>query len=149
MRQVEQDMLYAIKARKYMKKQNTTVTVIDVDSENYRINVELHGHLIAQIFPRGNPDIHKPFLYISHCGYVTRTTTSRLSEIIRECTHSRGCFMSYDSLMVYLPPNSVHDLMWEHPSKYEPEPLKYVQETMVEMASSSSAYLHLPLRENF
>ena len=149
MRQVEEDMLIAIKERKYMKKQNTVVTTLDVDSENYRINVQLHGHLIAQVFPRGNPEIRKPFLYISHCGYVTRTTTSRLNEIIRACTLSRGCFMSYDSLMVYLPPNSVHDLMWKHPSKYEPEPLKYVNQTLVEMSSTPNAYLHLPLKEDF
>ena len=149
MRQVEEDMLIAIKERKYMKKQNTIVTTLDVDSENYRINVQLHGHLIAQIFPRGNSDIRKPFLYISHCGYVTRTTTSRLNEIIRACTLSRGCFMSYDSLMVYLPPNSVRDLMWDHHMKYGPEPLAYVQQALIEMSDSSNAFLHLPLRDNF
>ena len=50
-------------------------------SYSRKINIKLHGNLIARVWPTENS------LWLSDCGYQTRTTKSRLNVIL-------GCFTS-------------------------------------------------------
>lgn len=83
MRTIEKKMLSAILERKDFRLDNTEVQVVhfphpvdNTDKIIDRINVRLHGHLIATIEPDK--------VTINNCGYRTATTKSRLSVIVRE-----------------------------------------------------------------
>lgn len=68
MRKIEREMIEAIQAKKPYSNDNTRVAV---SSDSDLIKVELHGYEIARII--GNT------LYLSDCGYQTKTTKSRLN----------------------------------------------------------------------
>ena len=74
MRKIEAKMIEAIKAKKPYTCDNTEVSTSDSV-----IKVYLHGHLIAQL--------EDTELFISDCGYQTKTTKSRLN-----------CLLSYFNL---------------------------------------------------
>ena len=71
MRKIEQEMITAIKERKSYRKDNT---VVNVNLNNDIVRVYLHNSLIAEITDGT--------LYISNCGYQTKTTKSRLNSIL-------------------------------------------------------------------
>ena len=78
MRLIEEQMLDAIaKQVTHWKSGNTRVNTIG-EGESKRINVFLHDNLIAK-FELGDPDKAKVAFW--HCGYPTKTTTSRLHAI--------------------------------------------------------------------
>lgn len=68
MRKIEREMIEAIKARKYYSKDNTKVVP---DDENIRTRIYLHDNEIAYIEDNE--------LWISDCGYQTKTTKSLLN----------------------------------------------------------------------
>jgi hypothetical protein len=70
MRKIEEKMVEAIKNRKNWACDNT---IVEVNGEE--ISVKLHFHPIAKI--------KKNFLTLSSCGYMTKTTKSRLNAILR------------------------------------------------------------------
>jgi len=70
MRVIESQMLAAIRERKSWKSRNTKVTFVGGHSFVY-----LHGHCIAVVGPED--------FEVSHCGWTTPTTKSRLNAIIR------------------------------------------------------------------
>jgi len=77
---IEQQMIRAISNEADWKKDNTSVVVIHngihgTHSYQKEIQVKLHGHTIARIFP-GNKMI------LSSCGWGTKTTKSRLNSIL-------------------------------------------------------------------
>jgi hypothetical protein len=73
---IEQQMIRAISNETDWRKDNTSVEVIPgTPSYQKEIQVKLHGHLIARIFP-GNKMI------LSSCGWETKTTKSRLNSIL-------------------------------------------------------------------
>lgn len=78
MRKIEKEMLQAIIAKRNWSKDNTRVE-IQKGSEDF-ISVFLHGHLIATIIDNKQTKL----FHLSHCGYATRTTLSRLRAI---CAH--------------------------------------------------------------
>lgn len=101
MRTIEREMVNAIKNSKNFKKANTHVEVLFPHTEGERINVFLHGNLICQI-----NKLEKE-VWISHCGYITRTTTSRLHTILRNFTNSKGCDMCHGEFGFNAPPEMV------------------------------------------
>lgn len=70
MRKIEREMIEAIKNSKPYKNDNTEVYLL----EDRAIQVYLHNNLIAEI--KGST------LYLSDCGYQTKTTKSRLNAIL-------------------------------------------------------------------
>lgn len=72
MRKIEQEMIEAIKNGKAYQKDNTRVAV---NSDGYFLKVELHGHVIAEIYATKQ-------LRLSDCGFQTKTTKSRLNAIL-------------------------------------------------------------------
>jgi hypothetical protein len=77
---IEQNMIRAISNETDWQKDNTSVVVIHngihgTHSYQKEIQVKLHGHKIARIFP-GNKMI------LSSCGWETKTTKSRLNAIL-------------------------------------------------------------------
>lgn len=71
MRKIEEEMIRAIRARKDWKKDNTQVICCED-----RLWVYLHGKLICQYF-------YNKAVVISHCGWKTATTKSRLNAILQ------------------------------------------------------------------
>jgi hypothetical protein len=86
MRQIETDMLEAIKYGETWKKDNTRVE-IDAGYRTYFADVYLHGNHIAEIICRmGNDDRVKPNIETLR-DYPTRTTMSRLRALgVDVCT---------------------------------------------------------------
>jgi hypothetical protein len=77
---IEQQMIRAISNETDWRKDNTSVEVVHngihgTHSYQKEIQVKLHGHKIASIFP-GNKMI------LSSCGWATKTTKSRLNSIL-------------------------------------------------------------------
>jgi hypothetical protein len=77
---IEQQMIRAINYETNWRKDNTSVEIIHhgihgTFSYQKEIQVKLHGHKIARIFP-GNKMI------LSSCGWETKTTKSRLNSIL-------------------------------------------------------------------
>jgi len=68
MRQIDEQTRDAFIAKKRFKLKNTKIDIIDGEPHLY-----LHGYLIAKI-EDGN-------LLINHCGWETRTTSSRLNSL--------------------------------------------------------------------
>lgn len=68
MRKIEKEIIEAIKARKPYSNNNTRVSV---SSDGDFLKVELHGHVIAEIWDKS--------IQLSDCGYQTKTTKSRLN----------------------------------------------------------------------
>jgi len=86
MRQIETDMLEAIKHGKDWSKDNTR-TVVDAGYRSYFVDVYLHGNHIAEVICRmGCDDIVKPNTATLR-RWPTRTTMSRLSALgVDVCT---------------------------------------------------------------
>ena len=86
MRQIEKDMLEAIKHGNDWSKDNTKV-VVDAGYRSYFVDVYLHGNHIAEIICRmGWPDVVKPNVDTLR-DYPTRTTMSRLRALgVDVCT---------------------------------------------------------------
>jgi hypothetical protein len=77
---IEQNMIRAINYECNWRKDNTEVVVIPQGirgtfSYQKEIQVKLHGHLIARIFPGDR-------MILSSCGWETKTTKSRLNSIL-------------------------------------------------------------------
>ena len=77
---IEQNMIRAINYECDWRKDNTEVVVIHhgihgTFSYQKEIQVKLHGHTIARIFPGDR-------LILSSCGWETKTTKSRLNAIL-------------------------------------------------------------------
>jgi hypothetical protein len=82
---IEQQMIRAISNETDWRKDNTSFEIIHrgeyfnvsggISSTSREIQVKLHGHKIASIFP-GNKMI------LSSCGWETQTTKSRLNSIL-------------------------------------------------------------------
>ena len=70
MRKIEREMIQAIIDRRDWHKANTSVDITPMYAE-----ISLHGHLIAK-YNLSNMD-----LIISHCGWTTNTTKSRLNSL--------------------------------------------------------------------
>jgi hypothetical protein len=66
MRKIEREMIEAIKTKKPYNNDNTEVSI-----REGILRVYLHGHLIAQI--------EESELFLTDCGYKTKTTKSRLN----------------------------------------------------------------------
>ncbi|MGL5689744.1 MAG: hypothetical protein ACRDD8_02895 [Bacteroidales bacterium] len=76
MRQIEKDMLRAIKAKENFKKSNTSVYVM---ADGLSANVRLHGNLIATVFYKDD----KPnAIQIFDGGWQSNTTKSRLNALL-------------------------------------------------------------------
>ena len=86
MRQIETDMLEAIKFGQDWKKDNTRVDIYS-SYRSYFADVYLHGNHIAEIICRmGWPDVVKPNIE-TLLDYPTRTTMSRLRALgVDVCT---------------------------------------------------------------
>ena len=75
MRQIERDMLDAIRGGFDWHKDNTEVVFSDyVGNPHLDATVYLHGHSIAEVLPDGSFEINTDTL----AGWPTRTTVSRL-----------------------------------------------------------------------
>ena len=77
---IEQNMIRAINYECDWRKDNTSVEVIHhgirgTHSYQKEIQVKLHGHTIARIFPGDR-------MILSSCGWETKTTKSRLNTIL-------------------------------------------------------------------
>lgn len=83
MRKIEQQMLDAVKNKQDFKLQNTRVEVIDFPGIESRVNVYLHDNLIFTLFDDK--------ITLSHCGWRTNTTKSRLNALL--CEFSDGCYL--------------------------------------------------------
>jgi len=70
MRKIEREMIQAIINRKDWHKANTSVDITPMNAE-----IRLHNHLIAK-YNLSNMD-----LIISHCGWTTNTTKSRINSL--------------------------------------------------------------------
>ena len=70
MRKIEREMIQAIVDRRDWHKANTSVDITPMYAE-----IRLHNHLIAK-YNLSNMD-----LIISHCGWTTNTTKSRLNSL--------------------------------------------------------------------
>ena len=81
MRQIERDMNRAIRYRKNMSKQNTSVRCYREE-----IEVRLHGNLIGTVDTASNQ------LRIFDGGWQTVTTKSRLNAVIDEFAPAMGVF---------------------------------------------------------
>lgn len=73
---IEQQIIRAISNETDWRKDNTSVVVIPgTHSYQKEIQVKLHGHKIARIFPGDR-------IILSSCGWETKTTKSRLNSIL-------------------------------------------------------------------
>ena len=70
MRKIEREMIQAIVDRKDWHKANTSVDITPMYAE-----IRLHNHLIAKY------NLSNMELIISHCGWTTNTTKSRLNSL--------------------------------------------------------------------
>ena len=86
MRKIEQDMNSAIRFRRNMSKQNTTVKCFKTNGVTTDIDVFLHGNHIASL----DTATHK--LTIKDGGWQSVTTKSRLNAILDEFVPSMGVF---------------------------------------------------------
>lgn len=77
MRKIEQAMVDAIRLQRPFKSANTEVAIQYSDGQVAFIRVLLHGNEIASFTP-----FSKDCPMLSHCGWPTATTTSRLHAII-------------------------------------------------------------------
>lgn len=83
MRQIEQQMLAAIRARKNWKNGSTQVSYVPAEREHpAHIEVFLHRNLIARIYERNIH--HVGGIAVTLAGWNTPTTRSRLNAILRE-----------------------------------------------------------------
>lgn len=92
MRAIEQKMNQAIHRQVDWRLDNTSVEVFysgvhHTPSYDCRIEVKLHGNLIATIHPFNNT------MRISSCGWRTATTKSRLNAILRSFSNT-GIYQS-------------------------------------------------------
>jgi len=78
MRKIEEQMIDAISCGKGWRKDNTQVIIIRAAYSERITHVYLHGNQIAQI----NDYPHRREIAISHCGWQTPTTKSRLNAIL-------------------------------------------------------------------
>lgn len=84
MRVIERKMIAAIRSESdYWKNDNTSVRTIHsgihhTPSYDKKIEVRLHGNLIAEIFPLNRS------IRVSSCGWRNNTTKSRLNAILHE-----------------------------------------------------------------
>lgn len=77
---IEQNMIRAINYECDWRKDNTSVEIIHHEIHGTlfyqkEIQVKLHGHTIARIFPGDK-------MILSSCGWETKTTKSRLNSIL-------------------------------------------------------------------
>jgi hypothetical protein len=98
MRQIETDMLEAIKHGRDWSKDNTRVE-IDAGYRTYFADVYLHGNHIAEIICRmGWPDVVKPNVG-TLMDYPTRTTMSRLRALgVDVCTRKGEVLLNGEAL---------------------------------------------------
>ena len=81
MRKIEREMIQAIVDRRDWHKANTSVDITPTYAE-----ICLHGHLIAKY------NLSNMELIISHCGWLTNTTKSRLNALINFLDPKGGVF---------------------------------------------------------
>ena len=86
MRKIEQDMNSAIRFRRNMSKQNTTVKCFKTNGVTTDIDVFLHGNHIASL----DTATHK--LTIKDGGWQSVTTKSRLNALLDEFVPDMGIF---------------------------------------------------------
>ena len=75
MAQIDIDAAYALMNKIPFKRGNTVVQVFDDGCEGLTSEMLLHGNVIAWVTPRSEQ------LWISHSGYMTRTTKNRLNAL--------------------------------------------------------------------
>ena len=98
MRKIERDMNTAIRYRRNMSKQNTSVRCFKTNGVTTDIDVFLHGNHIASLDTATNA------LTIKDGGWQSVTTKSRLNALLDEFVPSMGIFQKdwtwflYDSL---------------------------------------------------
>ena len=86
MRKIEQDMNSAIRFRRNMSKQNTSVRCFKTNGVTTDIDVFLHGNHIASL----DTATHK--LTIKDGGWQSVTTKSRLNALLDEFVPDMGIF---------------------------------------------------------
>ena len=86
MRKIEQDMNTAIRYRRNMSKQNTSVRCFKTNGVTTDIDVFLHGNHIASL----DTATHK--LTIKDGGWQSVTTKSRLNALLDEFVPDMGIF---------------------------------------------------------
>ena len=86
MRKIEQDMNTAIRYRRNMSKQNTSVRCFKTNGVTTDVDVYLHGNHIASLDTATNA------LTIKDGGWQSVTTKSRLNAILDEFVPSMGIF---------------------------------------------------------
>ena len=101
MRVIEQKMLDAIQSGENLKLANTRIEHVeringfsDDHVVKRRTNVYLHDNHIAQITDKE--------VWISHCGWITKTTVARINVVLREFTKSTA-FISHGRFFVRTP----------------------------------------------
>jgi hypothetical protein len=93
MRKIEQDMISALKSSTNVSVDNTTVSCGEVF---------LHGHKIADLTEDGK-------VKINFCGWVTKTTTSRLNTILTSFTNYRVGIKNGQPVL-YTSDNTIHSV---------------------------------------
>ena len=86
MRKIEQDMNRAIRYRRDMSKQNTSVRCFKTNGVTTDVDVYLHGNHIASLDTATNA------LTIKDGGWQSVTTKSRLNALLDEFVPSMGIF---------------------------------------------------------
>ena len=86
MRKIEQDMNTAIRYRRNMSKQNTSVRCFKTNGVTTDVDVFLHGNHIASLDTATNA------LTIKDGGWQSVTTKSRLNALLDEFVPSMGIF---------------------------------------------------------
>ena len=86
MRKIEQDMNRAIRYRRNMSKQNTSVRCFKTNGVTTDVDVFLHGNHIASLDTATNK------LTIKDGGWQSVTTKSRLNALLDEFVPSMGIF---------------------------------------------------------
>lgn len=98
MRQIEKEMLEAIKHGRDWKKDNTQV-VVDAGYRTYYVDVFLHGNHIAEVLCRMGCDDRVHVNQTTLKNYPTRTTMSRLRALgVNVCTRKGEVLLNGESL---------------------------------------------------
>lgn len=98
MRQIEKEMLEAIKHGRDWKKDNTQV-VVDAGYRSYYVDVFLHGNHIAEVLCRMGCDDRVHVNQTTLKNYPTRTTMSRLRALgVDVCTRKGEVLLNGETL---------------------------------------------------